>query len=77
MLVLFEFMLFGKASRNPNESYCHQDKHKAPTPPHIRPLSLQDGATRIPRFGCQKSSGRRGRLRPLPLPPQRMSGLLR
>src|SRR5581483_11881349 len=27
----------------PAESLCHKDKHKAPTPPLIRPLSLQDG----------------------------------
>ncbi len=26
----------------PTGSRCHQDKHKAPTLPHIRPLSLQD-----------------------------------
>src|SRR5229473_8399905 len=26
----------------PKGSRCHQDKHKAPTLPHIRPLSLQD-----------------------------------
>jgi hypothetical protein len=31
-----------QASRNPGESRCHEDKHKAPTHPHIRPLSLQD-----------------------------------
>src|SRR5216683_5965910 len=30
------------ASRNPTGSRCHEDKHKAPTLPHIRPLSLQD-----------------------------------
>jgi hypothetical protein len=33
---------------NPNGSCCEEDKHKAPTLPHIRPLSLQDGDTRIP-----------------------------
>ena len=27
----------------PGESRCDEDKHKAPTLPHIRPLSLQDG----------------------------------
>src|SRR5713101_6711733 len=32
----------------PTGARCHQDKHKAPTLPHIRPLSLQDGDTRIP-----------------------------
>ncbi len=32
----------------PGESCCHQDKHKAPTPPHIRPLSLQDGSGCFP-----------------------------
>src|SRR6266851_4787157 len=26
----------------PTGSCCHQDKHQAPTLPHIRPLSLQD-----------------------------------
>ena len=26
----------------PKGSRCHQDKHKAPTLPHIRPMSLQD-----------------------------------
>src|SRR6266446_5879427 len=46
------------ASRNPNESKSHQDKHQAPTLPHIRPLSLQDGDTRIPEFGREKPSGR-------------------
>ncbi|MGH2494322.1 MAG: hypothetical protein ACRDIV_06410, partial [Ktedonobacteraceae bacterium] len=30
------------ASRNPGASGCQPDKHKAPTPLHIRPLSLQD-----------------------------------
>ena len=32
---------------NPEGSYSNEDKHKAPTLLHIRPLSLQDGATRI------------------------------
>jgi len=32
------------ASQNPCESHCEEDKHKAPTPLHIHPLSLQDGA---------------------------------
>ena len=27
----------------PTESYCEKDKHKAPSFPHIHPLSLQDG----------------------------------
>src|SRR5713226_6226595 len=31
------------ASRNPDHSSCHQDKHKAPTRLHVHPLSLQDG----------------------------------
>ena len=26
----------------PTEACCHKDKHKAPTLPHISPLSLQD-----------------------------------
>src|SRR5216683_1016342 len=34
------------ASRNPDHSSCHQDKHKAPTRLHVHPLSLQDAATR-------------------------------
>src|SRR5712691_5551376 len=28
--------------QNPEESPCHEDKHKAPSRPRIRPLSLQD-----------------------------------
>ena len=36
------------ASRNPNQSQCHEDKHKAPTLLHIRPLSLQDGGDSLP-----------------------------
>ena len=32
----------------PTGSRCHQDKHKAPTLPHIRPLSLQDGSRTFP-----------------------------
>ncbi len=32
----------------PGESRCHQDKHKAPTLPPIRPLSLQDGSGCFP-----------------------------
>ncbi len=35
----------------PTGSRCRQDKHKAPTLPYIRPLSLQDGDRRIPEFG--------------------------
>jgi len=35
------------ASRNPNETSCHEDKHKAPTPLHVHPLSLQDGGGRF------------------------------
>ena len=31
------------ALRNPNASCGHQDRHKAPTLPRIRPLSLQQG----------------------------------
>src|SRR5713101_7865218 len=34
------------ASRNPDHSSGHQDKHKAPTRLHVHPLSLQDAATR-------------------------------
>src|SRR5229473_1197130 len=42
----------------PTGSRCRQDKHKAPTLPYIRPLSLQDGDRRIPEFGRSKPSGR-------------------
>jgi len=38
------------ASRNPNESYGEEDKHKAPTRLHIHPLSLQDGGRRFLSF---------------------------
>ena len=34
------------ASRDPDESGCHQDRHEAPTHPLIHPLSLQDGSER-------------------------------
>jgi hypothetical protein len=34
----------------PNESACHEDKHKAPTRPHIHPLSLQDTGDAGGRF---------------------------
>ena len=39
----------------PDESYSHEDKHKAPALPRIRPLSLQDGDAPplIPSFDCQ------------------------
>src|SRR5581483_2401439 len=42
----------------PLESACHEDKHKAPTHPHIRPLSLQNRGERFPviaAFDCQNS----------------------
>src|SRR5713101_2787314 len=39
------------ALRNPKGSRCHQDKHKAPTLPHIRPLSLQDPFRSSPFIG--------------------------
>src|SRR5581483_4388037 len=32
----------------PTGSHPHQDKHKAPTLPHVRPLSLQDGGRHYP-----------------------------
>ena len=32
----------------PTGSHPHQDKHKAPTHPHVRPLSLQDGGRHSP-----------------------------
>ena len=31
----------------PTRSHPHQDKHKAPTLPHVRPLSLQDATPRL------------------------------
>jgi len=34
----------------PKESYGDEDKHKAPTPLHIRPLSLQDAGERFESF---------------------------
>jgi hypothetical protein len=46
-----------RASRNPDESYGEEDRHKAPTHPHIHPLSLQTGGgvfcdylIRLPKF---------------------------
>src|SRR5450755_1315970 len=53
----------------PTESPSHQDKHKAPAPPHIRPLSLQDvrdasvPTSRITAFDWKSSAGRLGRRR--------------
>ncbi len=41
--------------RNPDESRCDEDKHKAPTLPLIHSLSLQDGETRITEFDCQNA----------------------
>jgi len=35
-------VLVGVLHAVPTGSRCHQDKHEAPTLPHIRPLSLQD-----------------------------------
>jgi hypothetical protein len=35
------------ALRNPHKSYGREDGHKAPTLPHIRPLSLQDEGGRF------------------------------
>jgi len=35
------------ASRNPDESCCYEDKHKAPTRLRVRPLSLQDAGGRF------------------------------
>src|SRR5581483_1125372 len=40
----------------PTGSHPHQDKHKAPTLPHVRPLSLQNAGTPLTRFGRQNSS---------------------
>jgi len=34
----------------PAESSCHEDKHKAPTRPHIHPLSLQGAETPSPNL---------------------------
>jgi len=52
-------VLVGVLHEVPTGSRCHQDKHQAPTLLHIRPLSLQDGDTRITPFGRQHSSGER------------------
>src|SRR5579872_717257 len=42
------------------KSFCHEDKHKAPTPPRICPLSLLDGATSLLcSVGKQHQDGRR------------------
>jgi len=30
------------SEQHPTEAHCDQDKHKAPSLPHIHPLSLQD-----------------------------------
>src|SRR5258708_34286702 len=38
------------ASRNPDHSSGHQDKHKAPTLLHVHPLSLQDGGRHSQSF---------------------------
>ena len=35
-------VLVGVLHEVPKGSRCHQDKHQAPTLPHLRPLSLQD-----------------------------------
>ena len=44
----FEYDPF--ASRNPDESYVEKDRRKAPTLPHIRPLSLQNGSEGFERL---------------------------
>src|SRR5581483_2171286 len=41
----------------PTEAHLHQDKHKAPTQPRARPLSLQDAGTPLTPFGWQISLG--------------------
>src|SRR5258706_12147040 len=38
-------------------SHPHEDKHKAPSSTPLRPLSLQDPGTHLPRFGRQHSLG--------------------
>src|SRR5216684_256405 len=38
------------ASRNPDHSSGHEDKHKAPTRLHVHPLSLQDGGRHSQSF---------------------------
>jgi len=50
-VALVQFTLFGKTSYNPDESYCDEDRHKAPAQPHIHPLSLQGGGTSFPFIG--------------------------
>ncbi len=44
------------ASRDPDESGCHQDRHKAPASAPPLSLSLQDEGDSITLFGRQKSS---------------------
>jgi len=48
------------SSPAPDESSGQQDRHKAPSHPFIRPLSLQDADMRIPGLDCQHSSWRCG-----------------
>ena len=43
----------------PRESRCYQDKHKAPHPPHVRPLSLQDvGCSQYPIWSAKFIRGK-------------------
>ncbi len=55
-----------QASRNSGESCCHQDKHKAPTHPRIRPLSLQDDGVHFVSFPNLVGKNHQGGGRPIP-----------
>jgi len=44
------------ASGNPDDSYSHEDRHKAPALPNIRPLSLQHRGRIIADCSCENSS---------------------
>ena len=56
-LCLSSFEWNSLASRGLDESSCHEDRHKAPAHPLIRPLSLQDAGASIAAFSRQRSSG--------------------
>src|SRR5579872_5850505 len=45
----------------PTDSPSDEDKHKSPSPPYIRPLSLQDGGGRFPSLCCSVAKVLQGR----------------
>jgi len=49
-LCLSSWQLVSLGFREANGSHSDEDKHKAPTQPHIHPLSLQDGGGRFLSF---------------------------